>query len=85
MTPLLQEIRQIGFELSIQKSNSDIFTNIRSHNTYEETMKIESTELEINKQIKYLAIVLDKKFTWKPYIDHIRTTCNNDIYFLNMT
>ena len=47
-------------------------------------LKLNSTEIPIVEEQKFLGIILDKKLTFKPHIKHLRTKCNKPIQILRV-
>lgn len=69
-----------GLELSSEKSTISVFTR---HN-FPETSEVLLANHKISflSNVKYLGVILDRRLTWKPFIDSIVEKCNKGINFL---
>ena len=47
-------------------------------------LKLNSTEIPIVEEHKFLGIIFDKKLTFKPHIKHLRSKCNKAIQLLRV-
>lgn len=72
-----------GFEISESKSVVTFFSRHNIHNL--QTIKFGKFNFSIKNEVKYLGINLDKKLTWKPFIENIINKCNKGTNFLRMT
>nr|CAH7735698.1 unnamed protein product [Callosobruchus chinensis] len=69
-----------GFTIAPSKSSYCVFTR---HNTREiDEINIGNLTLPFRKQVPYLGIILDKKLTWKPYVEKIKARCQKGLNFL---
>lgn len=72
-----------GFDISQEKS---IFCSFSRHNTPKVThIYLGEFKFPCQTSVKYLGIFLDKKLTWKPFIESIIDKCNKGINFLKLT
>lgn len=77
---LRQWIFNNGFELSQEKSICSVFTR---HNLPQTTnIQLAGYNFPFQSKIKYLGVILDKKLTWKPFIESIKNKCIRGINFL---
>ena len=47
-------------------------------------LKLDSTEIPIVEEHKFLGIIFNKKLTFKPYIKYLRSKCNKAIQLLRV-
>lgn len=55
------------------------------HNIPQNEIKLANYKFSISKETQYLGMILDKKLSWKPFIEQVVARCEKGIHFLRMT
>lgn len=80
VTPILQCIQTLGFELSSHKSQVVFFTR---HNLPDiQKVTVDHSEFPVASEFQYLGITLDKKLTFKSHVDKVLQKCSKGLNFL---
>ena len=78
-----QWIFENGFELSTEKTTFCVFTRHNIHNLlHTRNIQLAGFNFPFRSEITYLGVILDRKLTWKPFIESIKNKCIKGINFL---
>lgn len=78
--PFVQNLEQLEFQLSPEKSNLTFFT--RKNIPRENNITICNQNFCLANEVSYLGVILDKKLTWKSFIQQKNLKCQKGLNFL---